>query len=300
MERSNRRQINLKKRMAPYVLIAPVVVIYTIFIAGGVTMTLKESLGYIPALGLNEISLNSYRTILGRADFIKSIGYSLYLAFVSASLSTIIGIGIAYAFVTSENGMVKRAVRRILQSGMIIPYLYVVFLTITIFSRTGFISRFLYQIGLIDGFEAFPSLIYDPMGFGIICVFVFKGTPFVALFLINVMARIGERYGDVAKTLGAKDLSILRRIYLPLSANTVIWTSAVLFAYDLGSFEVPYLLSSISPVPLSVTFYRTYTRPDLTYMPDAMAIAMVIFVVGVIAVGLYALGIRRLLKGGKS
>jgi len=90
-----------------------------------------------------------------RSDFFSSTGFSLYLALVATMLSTVFGVLIAYAFVTSKNRMIKGVVRKSLQTGLIIPYIYVVFLAILLFSQTGFILRVLFNLGLITYLKNF-------------------------------------------------------------------------------------------------------------------------------------------------
>jgi putative spermidine/putrescine transport system permease protein len=264
MDDANRRQIMRNTRFIPYALLSPILVLYGLFIGGGLIETIKVSLGYLPVLELHTFSLASYRGILQQEYFLTDMLYSVYLAFSATIISTILGVMIAYCFVTSEQPWIKRFVKRALQLGLIIPYLYVIFLVVMQLGQTGFISRILYNIGVIEDLRAFPELVFDKIGFGIICVYVAKGTPFIALFVLNVMARISRTYEDVAKTLHADGMMILRKIYIPLCSRSIIWTSCIVFAYALGSFEVPYLLGSVSPVPLSSKLYSLFINPNLT------------------------------------
>lgn len=96
-----------------------------------------------------------------------------------------------------------------------LPYLYVVFLIMLMMNRTGFVSRALYQMGFINGLEQFSNLVFDPLGFGIIMTFVVKGTPFIALFVMNMMANISNTYSCIAKTLGSNNSWILKKYTCP-------------------------------------------------------------------------------------
>ena len=278
-------------------LLLPIILLYSIFIGGGLLEVMIESMGFIPTLGLTQLSLNHYREILENPDLLGSLGYSLYLAFVSASLSTVFGVFIAYKMVISENGTMKKLTTKILQAGIVLPYLYVVFLIMLMMSRTGFVSRVFYHLRFIDGLEQFPNFVYDPLGFGIITVFVVKGTPFIALFVVNVMANISNTYSHVAKTLGSSNLWILKKIYLPLSSNVILWTSAIIFAYDLGSFEVPYLLGTVKVISLSSKLYSLYINPSIETIPTSMAMNLIILCVGLISVGIYSVVLSRMLRG---
>ena len=285
------------KKITPYALLAPILILYVLLIGGGLIETLKESMGYIPVLGLNTFNLDSYKEILAQNDFLKDMLYSVYIASVATILSTFLGIIIAYCFVTSRNLFIKSIVKKTLQMGLIIPYLYVVFLAMLLLSQTGFISRLMYNIGVLKDLKSFPELVFDKRGLGIIWVYVFKGTPFIALFVLNVMSKISSKYGDVAKSLSASGLTILRKIYIPLSSGAIIWASCIVFVYALGSFEVPYLLGSISPVSLSSSIYSLFINPDLSALPKGMAMNVILLILGGTIVGVYAMILKILLKG---
>lgn len=285
------------KPTAPLFLLVPVILLYSLLIGGGLLKLITESSGFIPALGLHEVSLSHYLKILGDPTFLASLGYSLYLAFVSASLSTLLGLLIAYKMVFSENDSIKKLTRKILQVGVVLPYLLVVFLVMLMLSKAGLVSRIAYHTGLIGGLDQFPNLLYDPWGGGGILTFVAKGTPFIGLFAVTVMANISDTYSQVAKTLGLSNFMILKKIILPLSSNVIVWSSAIIFAYNLGSFEVPYLLGNVKVVSLSSRLYSLYISPQIDTIPTAMAMSLTLLLVGLISVCIYGLLLNRLLKG---
>lgn len=288
------------KKITPYALLAPILILYILLIGGGLIETIKESMGYIPVLGFNTVNLDSYKEIFRQDSFLRDMMYSVYIAGTATILSTFLGITIAYCFVTSRNSLIKVIVKKTLQMGLIIPYLYVVFLAMLTLSQTGFASRLMYNIGVLKDLKSFPELIFDRMGLGIIWVYVFKGTPFIALFVLNVMSKISSTYEDVAKSLSASGLTILRKIYIPLSSGAIIWASCIVFAYALGSFEVPYLLGSISPVSLSSRLYSLFINPNLSVIPRGMAMNVIILILGGSIVGVYAMLLKILLKGKRS
>ncbi len=284
------------KKATPYLLILPILLLYGFLIGGGLYSIVIESLGHIPILGLHGYNLTSYIAVMTQRNFLESLMYSAYISLTSALIASIIGVMIAYFFISCDNKRIKSFVKKNLQLGLIIPYIYVVFIAMLMLNQTGFFARLLYHIGVITAPKNFPELVFDRRAIGIIWVFVFKGTPFIALFVINIMSRISNIYGDVAKTLGASSSTVLRRIYLPLSSNTIIWTSCIIFAYALGSFEVNYLLSGISPMPIAARLYSMFVNPDLTVMPQTMVLNVILFLTGSCIVGLYAMTLKLLLR----
>ncbi|MDW7657440.1 MAG: ABC transporter permease subunit [Bacillota bacterium] len=286
-----------KNPQIPWLLLLPVLLLYGILIGAGLVTAFIESLGYIPALGLLRPSWDAYRSILQQSDFMKNTLFSIWIALVSSLLSTIFGVLIAKAISDARANRLTVLTRKSMQLGLILPYLYGIFLVMTFLGQAGYVSRILYHTGIIQEPRQFPALLYDASGMGMVLVFVFKGTPFVALFVSNILSRVSAEYQDVARTLGAGHWTVFRRIHLPLSSSVIVWCASVLFAYDLGSFEVPYLLAAIRPVTLSTQLYSRYISPDLLKIPQAMALSVLLFLIGFSCTALYAVILKKVLGG---
>ncbi|MBE0451683.1 MAG: sugar ABC transporter permease [Clostridia bacterium] len=292
------RKFKPSNKTNKYLLALPILLIYGLFLGGGLIGVAIESSGYIPALGLTEVGMAHYMNILSAPNFWSDLTYSLYIAFFAATISTLLGVYMAYRLLLSKHKKIEILVKKIMQMGMILPYLYMVFLVLILFSRTGLISRVMYNLGFIETLEQFPQLFYTPSGAGIILIFVMKGVPFVTLFVLNIMGRIGKYYYQVAKIHGASDFYILKKIYLPLSSTAIIWSSSIVFIYYLGAFEVPYLLNSNKNVNLSSRLYSLYIDTNISTIPDAMAYNMLLVIIGIIAVVVYSQVLKRIVKGG--
>ncbi len=296
MDRRDRGSIMIFKKATPYLLILPILLLYGLFIGGGLIGIILESLGHIPVLGLHGFSIESYIVVVTQKNFIESFLYSIYISLTVSLIASTLGVVIAYTFITCKNKSIQTLVKKTLQLGLIIPYIYVVFIAMLMLNQTGIFARLLYNTGIIATPNSFPELIFDRKGIGIIWVFVFKGTPFIALFVINVMARISNTFEDVGRTLGSGSITLLRRVYIPLSSNTILWTSCIIFAYALGSFEVNYLLSSISPVPISARLYSLFINPDIKVIPQTMALNVILFLLGGSIVGIYGFTLKQFLR----
>jgi len=271
-------------------LILPSVLLYSILIFGGLFIIFKESLGYIPKLGLNEISLKYYINVLDKTHF-RSMVYAIAIAVVSSGFSMIIGAFIAYRMTRSQS--IKSSMLFI-RFGMVLPYLYMIFIVTLSFSQSGLLSRLCHNLGLITSTDVFPNLIY---GFwGIVLTFTLKGIPFVALLTYNVMRQISSRFDDVALTLGGSKWQIFKTIYLPLTRDTIVWSGMVLYIYQIGAFEVPYLLNKIKYQSFAVKIYSSYLSPKISDIPQTMALSILLFFVGLITSALYAIALRYLIK----
>ena len=79
---------------------------------------------------------------------------------------------------------------------------------------------------------------------------------------------------DAARALGAGAWQRLRHVLLPVLAPALGSASVLVFAFTLGSYEVPYLLGRPYPATLPVVAYQQFRDPDLAARPLAMAIAV--------------------------
>lgn len=260
----------------------PVIVLYTVLILGGMILVSIQSLGYIPTLNLKELSFDSYISVIKETRFLKGLVFSIFLASVSTFISIIMGLSLARYLLTLKGKIRKGAWLIFSKTMIILPYLYVILLVIITFSRSGYLSRLLYNLGIISNSIDFPSLVYDKFGIGIIMVYVLKGFPFVTLFIFNVMKNIPLEYLYISASLGANYKQAFKKVYVPLASTTIIWCSCVLFAYFLGSLEVPILVGSLSSPTSSSELYSFYLSPQINDIPKAMAMNIMLFIVGII------------------
>lgn len=280
----------MDQKFSRVMLLTPISLLYMLLIGGGFFIVIKESFGIIPNIGFNQLTWTYYYEVITDESFVRSIFYSLMIAFTASFVSMVVGTLIAYRM-TYSNLFKSLSGFRL---GMVLPYLYMVFLVMLFLSGSGVVSRIMHHIGWISSPNEFPNLIYG-WG-GIALVFILKGIPFVTLLVFNVMGRINEDYNDVAMTLGSDRLNVFRRIYLPLSQDTIVWSGMVLFAYDLGSFEVPYILTQVRQQSFSVKLYSEYLSPSIESVPVTMAMTVILFLVGIVSIVIYGFFMRGMIR----
>ncbi len=252
---------------------------------------LLQSLGYFPGIGLSDISLANYRSVLQDSAFWASLGYSFYLAILSASLSVILGICLSY--LTVRLGKAKSLFLRL---PVAIPHIVVAFMVTSLISQTGFLSRLLGQLGLLTHPNDFPLLVHDTAGKGIIFAYIFKQVPYVLSVLALLMEKYDSDYAGVARTLGANERQAFWQVTLPLAGPTIFTAFLVLFAYDFGAYELPHLLGATLPEPLAIRAHKEFFKPDLANRPRAMAYTLLLAASGLALIFLYQFAFRLLSK----
>lgn len=280
----------MKKKVTPYLLLVPQIVLGIIFIIGLGTGII-QSLGMIPAFGLTEPTLAYYKEVLTRPDTVQSLKYSLYIAFVSALFATVIGT--LFSAVLVWKNRTKGGIMRVVQIPIIVPHVVVALFVVNILSQNGILARVCAGLGFIAEQQAFPMFLYDPNGIGVIIAYLWKEIPFIVYFVIALMANINGSLGEAAVNLGASQFQAFIKVTLPLCMNTILSGFLIVFVFALGAYELPYLLGATLPKALPILAYIEYTKPDLLARPYAMAINGMIIVISLIAAALYYVLIRR-------
>ncbi len=276
-------------RLKIALLLAPALLVVGVLFIGGLYAALVQSLGYLPAIGRTEISLDAYREVLGSKGFLDSLLLTLYVAGVSTVLSTILAVLAALALrnATGRLGSV------VFQAPITVPHLVAAVGIALVVSQTGLGARLAASLGLIGEPSDFPALLYDRYSVGVILTYVWKETPFVALVVLAGLKGVAADLEDVARTLGANAWQRFWYVVFPVIAPGVVAASLIVFAFTFGAFEVPYLLGQDYPTILPVTAYKEYRSIELDDRPVAMAINVVIAVI----TALFAAAYLRLSRG---
>lgn len=282
--RSPRQQV-WYNRVRLLLMLAPALAVIIFLFMGGLGLAIMQSLGYLPFLGQNELSLEAYRNIFAREDFYRSLLLSLWISFASTGISTVLAI--SAALVLRQNFKGRRWATFVFQLNIPIPHLVGAVGILFLFSQSGFLARLAYLAQFIDSPADFPALVYDRYALGIILEYVWKSTCFIGVIVLAVMQSVGEDYEQVAQTLGANRWQRFRYVLLPLIMPGILSASILVFAFTFGAFEVPLLLGQRYPSALPVLAYRYYTDVDLNFRPEAMAVSVVISIIVTLLIFVY-------------
>lgn len=272
------------KKLVPYLLLVPQILLAILFAAGLIT-GITQSLGVIPAFGLKEPTLLYYKEVLSRPDMLTSVLYSLKIAFCSAIFATVFGVWICGLLVMGKKtGGVSM---RIVQLPIIVPHVVVALFVINIFSQNGILARIAYAMGLISDQQQFPMFLYNPNGIGVVMAYLWKEIPFIIYFVIALMANINGKLGEAAVNLGAGKWTAFRKVTLPLCKDTIISGFLIIFVFALGAYELPLILGATMPKALPILAYQQYIHPDLRNRPYAMAMNGIIMMISLVSAIIY-------------
>jgi len=281
----------MKHKTTIFLLLLPFLLITGIVLTA-VWNVLVQSLGYIPAFGLTEPTLDYYRQVFGRADFLSAVWVSVKIALWSAVFATAFGVLVSMALIKCRKttGSLLYAVRL----PILVPHAVVAVFVIQLLSQTGLAARLGYQLGLLNDPGQFPQLLYTPGYLGTILAYLWKEIPFVAYFVLAFMSSISQTLGEAAENLGASSLRSFWEVTLPLSVPVISRAFLIIFIFAFGGYELPLLLGATLPKALSVQTYLVYMSPDLRQRPLAMAMNGVVLLLSAVMALLYSMVVHRL------
>jgi putative spermidine/putrescine transport system permease protein len=285
----------LSERTKIALLLAPALAVIGVLFSGGLVAALVQSLGYFPAIGMTEVSLEAYKEVLGSREFYDSLALTLYVAGASTFISTVLAVLAALAL-RSSSGRISAAV---FQLPITIPHLVAAVGIALVVSQTGLGARLAAALGLIGEPGQFPALLYDRYSVGIILTYVWKEVPFIALVVLAALRGVAGELEEVARTLGASAWQRFWYVVFPVIAPAVVAASLIVFAFTFGAFEIPYLLGRTYPTILPVMAYNEYRDIDLAARPVAMTINVLIAAITAVFAAAYLRLSRGLNQGSR-
>ncbi len=273
-------------RARPFLLLAPALLIVGGLFLAALGLTLIRSLRYMPALGLTEPDLAAYTAVLTSPGFAAALGLSLWIALASTVISAMLALGAALLLRQTFPG--RRLIGFLFQMNLTVPHVVGAVGMLYLVSQSGFFARLAHAGGLITAPGQFPALTHDPFAIGIILLYVWKEVPFITLILLANLQSIGADHEATARSLGATRWQAFWHVTLPMLMPGLLAASALVFAFAFGAYEIPLLLGASSPKALPVLAWQSYTDVDLAARPEAMAMAIIIALIGMVFLLAYA------------
>ena len=268
--------------MSTSLLVGPALLVVVVLFGGGLALGLIQSLTQLPTAGLDALTFEHFANVLSDPDFLNSLVLTLYISATSTAIAAALSIILALVLVSLLEKY--RLVHFIFQIPLTVPHLVIAVAVVFMLSPTGFFSRLASKFGLIESSAAFPLLINDRWGVGIIMAYVWKEIPFITLMILSVLRHTGVELLEVGRTLKAGPWQRFRYIILPTISPSLGAACLIVFAYTFGAFEIPFILGQTYPMMLPVWAYKNYSDVDLLARPEGIATGMIIAGVIIVAI----------------
>ena len=226
-----------------------------------------------------------WKTLFQTPGFMESLGYTAFVAFVSAAASCVCGVFLAWG-VWSLHGNL-RSIAGLYRIPVILPHLTAAFLVILLWGPTGIIAGILHALGIIKGTGDFSFILYGGWGGGIILAYWFKETPFVMLLVLSALSRTDRRLLLTAANLGGGRWQTFRSVLWPAIRPSAHTAFLILFLYSAGAFEIPFLLGESRPFMVSIQLYNRLFDKNIGERPVAMAFLLLFFAFCLVFLALY-------------
>ena len=268
--------------MSTSLLVGPALLVVLVLFGGGLALGLIQSLTQLPTTGIDSLTFEHFANVLSDPDFLNSLMLTLYISATSTAIAAALSIILALVLVSLLEKY--RLVHFIFQIPLTVPHLVIAVAVVFMLSPTGFFSRLAIKFGLIESSAAFPLLINDRWGVGIIMAYVWKEIPFITLMILSVLRHTGVELLEVGRTLKAGPWQRFRYIILPTISPSLGAACLIVFAYTFGAFEIPFILGQTYPMMLPVWAYKNYSDVDLLARPEGIATGIIIAGVIILAI----------------
>ena len=244
--------------------------LYALLIIGlptaGLSYALLGSVGVVGPLAAG-FTGRYWQALATDTGLLYAVLYSLWIAVASVGIS----VGLALALVLRAQPTLRRwPLPGLLYVPLLMPALVVAFYLFQLLSGGGWLSRLSFQLGITRSLEAFPELVQDAAGMGIITAHVLLSFPFLTLLFQSIYqeSRL-EEYRQLTLTLGASLGQFRRRVAGPVLLRRAAPTVLLSFIATLGAYDIPLLLGRPYPQMLSVYITTRLQRFDLRELPAA-------------------------------
>jgi multiple sugar transport system permease protein len=288
----NRPKAHLTRRLLPYLLLAPSVILLLLVVAYPLFFALKSSfyfwnlqMGPQP-LGFN--GLDNYASVLTGSFFLDSLVNTLKLTIAGTAIEFCLGLAIAHLLLVRLPGMnIARAL--LIMPTTIAPIV------------VGFLFRYMYdpQGGIIPWLLQALHLPLPPQGllgsgatalWSVLAADVWEWTPFCAIVLYAGLLSIPRDIQEAARLDGARPLATFFRITLPLIRKTAAIVLVLRFMQLFNTFDLVLVLTRGGPGSASRTLgYSLYQTGMVDFnIGVASAMTWIIVIIVNALVGLWA------------
>ena len=192
---------------------------------------------YVPgSLEPGGFTLDNFTALL-RPLYARVFLDTVWICFVTAACTLVIGYPVAYALVRARSPVVKSAILIIVVTPLFLGEVVRTYSWIVVLGNNGFVNAMLMKAGLI---ERPLQLMFT--AFGVVTALVHVTLPVMVLMLAAALAHIDRDYERAAQSLGAGPVRAFLTVTLPLSTPGIVAGVTTAFAWTFSAFATPQLI----------------------------------------------------------
>ncbi|MBU5427281.1 ABC transporter permease [Tissierella pigra] len=221
--------MKMKKVAYPYILWMAIFIVIPLFLILYFAFTTGDSQNFATF----QFSLDNFKRFF-TPTYLKVLGRSVNLAFISTIICLILGYPLAYIISKAEprkrNMMVLMLVIPMWMNFLLRTYAW-----LTLLGRNGFINFVITKIGFKP-----LELIYNDKA--VLLGMVYNFLPFMVLPIYTVLIKIEKSLIEAAEDLGANKIEVFSKVVLPLSMPGIITGITMVFIPAVSTFVISALL----------------------------------------------------------
>lgn len=237
----------------------------------GLAYAILQSFGLTGALQ-SGFTLEHWTALLTRPAFWYALGFSFYVALAG----TFVAAWTAVETVIWLRRNHRPAPITWLHFPLIYPTVIMAFFIFQWLGKGGLVSRLAFQAGWIDSPNAFPTLVQDAYGLGILIAHFLISHFFFTVYMQAHWEK--ERLPALCKAaanLGASGRQIKHQLIRPTLFRRARPVFLLYFVYAFGSYEIPLLLGRSFPKMIAVFTVDRLETYDLRAVPQAYVAALI-------------------------
>ena len=181
-------------------------------------------------------------TLANFADLLKPLYARVFLdtvwiCFLTAISTLIVGYPLAYALVRTQNAILKSTLLVIVVTPLFLGEVVRTYSWIIVLGNNGFINSMLMNLGIVKQPVQFMFTT-----FGVVVALVHVTMPVMVIMLAAGLSHIDPDYQKAAESLGAGPVRTFLTITLPLSMPGVVAGATTAFAWTFSAFASPQLI----------------------------------------------------------
>lgn len=162
---------------------------------------------------------------------------TVWICFLTAFFTLIVGYPLAYALVRTGNLALKSTILVITVTPLFLGEVVRTYSWIVVLGNNGFLNSMLLKSGLIDQ----PlQLMFTKLG--VVIALVHVTLPVMVIMLAAALSHIDRAYEQAAASLGAGPIRAFLTVTLPLSTPGIIAGVTTAFAWTFSAFATPQLI----------------------------------------------------------
>jgi len=210
-----------KRRLTPYLLIAPVIIYYAIFWLFPVIQAVGGSFLSAPLSQGGEITLANYASLFKDPVFYQALFNTAFIVIISVTLEFVLAFGLALLINMKFRGSSIFLFLALIP--MALPAVAVGAMWNSGLATYGWLNSFLIRVGIIDISEKIIFLAGNNFSRMILIIIVdaWQVIPYMMVILLSGMQGLRTELFEAGYVFGANKFEVLRKITIPLMKSTI-------------------------------------------------------------------------------